>query len=508
MQQKDTPESPLPNPKSSNSTQHMFEPSVPVQTNHLIIGENEKVYAFHHDQRHLSLKQRFGLMSRTRQVLTVVGSVSVVFIISMIVLTFVMYEPPRKSSTNISTQSKRTTTNTDLNGDGVIDSKDTEIAAADVNNDGVVDEKDAAFTAADVNGDGVVDENDTLDSGTELSWWQALIAKVKRDKTTTTTTSSTASDTTLDTTSDETSYDDGLNTDEPDYVDSEEAVDGTVATDVEISDAAPIDVALIPSSSDGATYTIGTWNVYGANKQNVGSRAADILKSAQVLGLQEVHSSTKMNQVKTAACATCAYDVYMPSAGDSYPLLWEKALFKKVDQGSAYMSSPPGLAKRYAVWVKLQNKKTSKLSYVINTHLPPSVESGGNSTNGKYTASYKTHMDNLVALIKSKKADGIPLFVTGDFNVNFRRDCKVSFFPCQALAQGQSVVSGWASTSPKYNGVSGNQGTHASKDRLIDYVMAWKRSDVTANTSTVLGGNSYGWGGSDHKPSLLNVTVR
>jgi hypothetical protein len=40
--------------------------------------------------------------------------------------------------------------------------------------------------------------------------------------------------------------------------------------------------------------------------------------------------------------------------------------------------------------------------------------------------------------------------------------------------------------------------------------MAWKRPDITAIQSTIIeskaGAN--GWGGSDHKPSLLTVTVK
>lgn len=499
-------------------TEHMFESSVPLQTDHLITGDNEKVYAFHHSHKHLSLRQRFGLLSRTRQVALVVGSLSVVFIISMVALTFVMYEPPRKSSTPIATQSENANAGTDLNGDGVVDSTDAQIAVGDANKDGVIDEKDLNFVEGDINGDGVIDDYDMIeDTSGELAWWQKLIVDMKTKNKSSTDSTDTVSYENVVVGEREFSYDYDAKDIDGEYeesyedsapLDSEEAQDGTVPEDIKLSEVEPTDVVVAPSSSDGSTYTIASWNVYGANKQNVGSRAKDILKGAQVLGLQEVHGSTKMNQIKSAACSSCAYDVYMPSSGDSYPIMWDRSVFTKVDQGSQYMSSPPGLSKRYAVWVKLQNKKTGKSSYVINTHFAPSVESRGDATNSKYTPSYKTHMSNLVSLIRGKKSANIPLFVTGDFNVNFRRDCKVSYFPCRALAQDLSVPSGWALTNPKYSGISSSQGTHSNGDRLIDYVMAWKRSDVVANKSTILGGGGTGWGGSDHKPSLLSVTVR
>lgn len=519
MQPTDDKKSPPPEPKGSPSIQHMFEPSVSVQPDHLITGENEKVYAFHHDQKHLSLRQRFGLLSRTRQVVSVVSSVSVVFIVSMIALSFAMYKPPHKSSTLVTTKSSAV--DKDLNGDGVIDSKDAKVAAGDANKDGVVDDNDLAFVEADLNGDGVIDEKDTISvSDEDVSWWQKLLSNVKgtdeedSDEIATDYEEEWTDETTDDT---EAEYED-VTEEDSEAIDADSEVteedtvvssaDDTSATESDSVPVVTVDNTPVTGNASSSTYTIATWNVHGRNKQNVGSRAKDILKNAQILGLQEVHGSTKMNQIKSVACSSCDYEYYMPSAGDSYPIVWQKSLFKKVDQGSSYMSSPPGLAKRYAVWVKLQNRKTGKYSFVINTHLAPKVESKGNSTNSKYTSSYKTHMNNLVAFVKTKKSANIPLFITGDFNVTLRKDCKVSFFPCKSLAQGQGIVSGWALTSPKYKGVSSSQGTHSSGNRLIDYVMAWKRSDVTANTSSVIGGNSNGWGGSDHKPSLLNVTVR
>lgn len=519
MKSIDNKESTTPRSQGVPSPKHMFEPSVSVQPEHLITESNQKVYAFNHDQKHLSLKQRFKSLSRARQVVIAASTVSVTFIIAIVVLSVAMYTPPHKSSTLIATKSSAV--NADLNGDGLIDTEDDKIAAGDANKDGVIDGKDLDFIEADLNGDGVIDENDVASvSDEDISWWQKLLSNVKgtdeedSDEIATDYEEEWTDETTDDT---EAEYED-VTEEDSEAIDADSEVteedtvvssaDDTSATESDSVPVVTVDNTPVTGNASSSTYTIATWNVHGSNKQNVGSRAKDILKNAQILGLQEVHGSTKMNQIKSVACSSCDYEYYMPSAGDSYPIVWQKSLFKKVDQGSSYMSSPPGLAKRYAVWVKLQNRKTGKYSFVINTHLAPKVESKGNSTNSKYTSSYKTHMNNLVAFVKTKKSANIPLFITGDFNVTVRKDCKVSFFPCKSLAQGQGIVSGWALTSPKYKGVSSSQGTHSSGNRLIDYVMAWKRSDVTANTSSVIGGNSNGWGGSDHKPSLLNVTVR
>lgn len=359
----------------------------------------------------------------------------------------------------------------DNNGDGVVNSLDIESLVGDVNGDGVVDSADIAFVENDKNSDGIVDSNDSsisLPTNVEAENNDAIASTIN-------------------------------------------ATDGSEPnTNTPISQDTG-EVASAPASSNGTTYTIGTWNVYKNNTNDIGEMAKKIMQAAQVVGFQEVHSSEKINQMKKISCASCAYAMYMPSSGDSYPLLWNKSIFTKENQGSSWMSSPPNYAVRYAVWVKLKNNITGKSAYYINTHLPHLVESGGDLVAvSPNKDAYKTHMTNLLKMINKFKLENIPIFIVGDFNVNHRKDCKVSIFPCIMLAKDNDIVSGWSLTTTKLIGIKSTQGTHIDGTRLIDYVMAWKRPDVTAIQSTIIeskaGAN--GWGGSDHKPSLLTVTVK
>jgi hypothetical protein len=50
---------------------------------------------------------------------------------------------------------------------------------------------------------------------------------------------------------------------------------------------------------------------------------------------------------------------------------------------------------------------------------------------------YRNHMETLKALVLELKAPGVPVFVTGDLNVNYRRDVRVQdpAFPYVNLSQ-------------------------------------------------------------------------
>jgi endonuclease/exonuclease/phosphatase (EEP) superfamily protein YafD len=99
-------------------------------------------------------------------------------------------------------------------------------------------------------------------------------------------------------------------------------------------------------------------------------------------------------------------------------------------------------------------------------------------------------MEGLTDLIGPMKATGAEVFVTGDFNVNFRRDrvLKTKIFPyatMAALGLRASYESLW---EPRI-------GTHGGGTRLIDYVFSLPQNTVTPASQTVLRGY-----GSDHRP--------
>ena len=254
-------------------------------------------------------------------------------------------------------------------------------------------------------------------------------------------------------------------------------------------------------------FTIATWNVKGDNSQDIGTKSKSI--GADVIGLQEVHRTYHRDELRNIACSNCKYGVQFggSSSKGSDPILWNRSKFTKVKNGVSYMSSPAGLTVRYATWVQLKDKKTSKLFYVINTHTPPGVEKGsGWTSRSSMVSAYKNHMRNLANLIKSKISSSTPVFVVGDFNVDYRDDksCKISDWPCRKIGTPYKIYPAW-----RYNNLSGisrSQGTLHDGSRLIDYVMVPTRSDTKVQSTSVLGGNNNGWGGSDHKPSIATIS--
>jgi endonuclease/exonuclease/phosphatase (EEP) superfamily protein YafD len=121
-------------------------------------------------------------------------------------------------------------------------------------------------------------------------------------------------------------------------------------------------------------------------------------------------------------------------------------------------------------------------------------DGGPNKRQPKRLELYRKHMNGLRELIAPMKASGAAVFVTGDLNVNFRKDRVVQtpFFPfatMRALGLRASFESlGEPST-----------GTHVlpngSSMRLIDYVFSLQHPGVTPVSQEILRGYS-----SDHRP--------
>ena len=263
----------------------------------------------------------------------------------------------------------------------------------------------------------------------------------------------------------------------------------------DVSTPAPTPVPAAPSVTLSHKFTTASWNSNENNKLVVGDEVKSIMSKTQVLGLQEVHESKQRASISSKAiCSSCAYSGYMASynssaaSASSYPIIWTKTSFTQVGSGSSRKmcdvakTSKYSYAARYATWVKLQSKVNGKQFYVVNTHLMGVGESAGKpGTDTLLISRYKAHMTNLVALINELKAANIPIYVVGSFNVNYRYDrtVKTSYFPYVSLGAA-GVRSNWDLLS--LSGISSSAGTQGTGSRLIDYVFAWQRSDVTSNS--------------------------
>lgn len=227
--------------------------------------------------------------------------------------------------------------------------------------------------------------------------------------------------------------------------------------------------------------------------------ATAISTGLDVLALQEMGGVDR----KPLPSSFDGWDAYVPDAKKwqaSSPIMWRSARFEKQDSGSKLVSAsrnvgnegagPSDTEDKYVNWVQLKDKVTKQVIVVINSHFVASVEVDGAPTNNPAAQDritmYREHMAGLQELIRVKKLVGA-VVVTGDFNVDYRKDSqhKAKIFPYTGLGE----VNVWASyrwlgmpSGGTHEG-GGSSGTHSGENgRLIDYVCV-ERGDKVAPTS-------------------------
>ncbi len=317
--------------------------------------------------------------------------------------------------------------------------------------------------------------------------------------------------------------------------------------------------------SSSAPVTIGTWNTYVDNKNKLDTVIPSLMQKADIMALQEVHTTTQRNAIKDRIiCSTCAFEGVMYKnknkgkkidARGGYPIIWKKDMFKRV--GSYHLKKAANELKegkikfkpRYIAWITLQDMRTGKQFIVVNTHTYAKVEqNGGTYGHNKVNAGYKKHMTTLVSVLKSLQKQNLPIFVLGDLNVDYKTDDgRMSWFPHANLTP-LGFASNWklanySTTDPTPAttlaedelGSSANEDVidppidasqlatlqaHHLKQRIIDYVYAWtytdlstqtKRTDVAFQSTNILGlsdldSRGYAYG-SDHTPITATFAI-
>ncbi len=308
-----------------------------------------------------------------------------------------------------------------------------------------------------------------------------------------------------------------VESDPPEIDENGEPIVNDVESDAPIETPASTPVPSTPSPVLPHKYTTASWNSNADNTKIVGDQVLTLMNDAQVLGVQSLHHLDQRDSVKNKViCSSCKYAGYLPSYTDSkatqssYPIIWNKTSFTQVGSGSWRKMSDSltvgttTYAARYATWTRLQSRVNGKQIIVVNTHLISSVESSGKPTsNTGQLDRYKTHMNNLIALINELKSSNVPLYIVGNFSVNFRYDKNgyTSYFPYAAL-KPLAVRSNWDVMN--LSGISSTTGTTTADNHLVDYVFSWQRSDVTANSITIAA-SSYG---SSYKPVFYTTTIK
>jgi Endonuclease/Exonuclease/phosphatase family len=266
-----------------------------------------------------------------------------------------------------------------------------------------------------------------------------------------------------------------------------------------------------------STVQITTYNAAAATKTE--TAVADIVRLAavsDVMALQEMGSAKRRSAVAESLvnCETCSFDAYMPlpAVPGSTPILWNSERFRFKSSGTRQVSKdtfvgkagagPSTMRAKYINYVLLKDRQTKRNFYVLNNHAVPSVQGDGGRANRKYPkrlALYRQHMDGLKELVAELQANGRSVFVTGDLNVNYRRDRIVQdrLFPYYNLGRVGLQASHAALGEPMI-------GTHSlgSGSRLIDYVFYPRDKAVVPLTQEVLTGYS-----SDHRPLTVGFEL-
>ena len=270
------------------------------------------------------------------------------------------------------------------------------------------------------------------------------------------------------------------------------------------------------------TVRIATFNTAATSSTRQGfNDVKDLLAAGpDIVALQEMSSWERRERVRKRLldCADCTWDGYIPvpAVQGGQPVLWRSDKFTMLgrdwievapetfvgDRGAG----PATMHAKYVVRVRLLDNRTGRRIWILNNHFVPTVEGSDGSRNDNYrrTRLYARHMAGLQALVDKIRAEegGGLVFVTGDFNVNYRKDkiAQDPIFPYAALGTRALHSSYYKLGEPA-------TGTHVLDNgfdkRLIDYVHFKRTRRVTAVTQQVVRGMN-----SDHRPLIVDFNVR
>jgi endonuclease/exonuclease/phosphatase (EEP) superfamily protein YafD len=279
--------------------------------------------------------------------------------------------------------------------------------------------------------------------------------------------------------------------------------------------AATVTPAPISASVRIATYNTAAAVTVSDSLADIKNLAAD---GADVITLQEMGGGARRAAVTAALvdCSMCEYEAYMPADApmNSTPILYKWSRFRLESTGTRQVSEatyvgprgagPSTLRAKYINYVELRERATGQEVFILNNHTVPSVQAqdgGSDPTMPARLELYKQHMTGLKALITEIKATGAAVVVTGDLNVNFRRDriVKDRLFPYVNMGQ-VGVHASYESLGEPV------RGTHVLPNgndaRLIDYVSFLTHPAVVPTAQRVLLGYH-----SDHRPLVVDFKV-
>lgn len=243
-----------------------------------------------------------------------------------------------------------------------------------------------------------------------------------------------------------------------------------------------------------------------------------LARRSDVITLQEMSSGQKRAGIRRSlvACRGCRWGAYMPQPAvpGGTPILFRKRQYRLERAGTRQVSEPtkvggsgagPSTVRaKFINFVRLTERRTGRTVWVLNNHTVASVQGDGGRPNRKNRARlrlYRQHMDGLGAMVQRFRRKGGLVFVTGDFNVNYRTDhrAQAALFPYATMRAVGMVASYGPLGQP-------GRGTHVLAngrgDRLIDYVHHLPRRRMWPREQRILRGYA-----SDHRPLLVSYQI-
>ncbi len=246
--------------------------------------------------------------------------------------------------------------------------------------------------------------------------------------------------------------------------------------------------------------------------------AAVFARRPDVIALQEFWSPRRQQAVRDVYtdCADCTYDMYLP-IGDgrgAVPIIYRSDRFTLLGARSVPVTEdtyvgprgagPSMQAGKYVNHVALFDHVANHTINVLNNHLVASVQGDNGRPNRRMRPRlklYRTHMNNLLTMINEITVGAV--VVTGDFNVNYRRDrvTQAGIFPYRKLTS-VGLEASYAQLREPATGTHRLRGGNDS--RLIDQVWATggEASFLRAKWQRIMMGLN-----SDHRPLLVSYRL-
>jgi hypothetical protein len=445
----------------------------------LITQANSQAYVFEHGKQKRSLKQWFLDLPRTKKVFLIAGTTTVMFAALMIGLSFGGALNSGSGSNNLSSNDGSSSDLTDKNNDGVVDVND--ISVEETNDTSSSDTPDDTSTS----------DGNTATNSSSVAWWQKLLS-IK---------GTSSSSSSSDSSSGSSSYD---------YT----ATNYTAYTSAYIDEGYDSYTSYTDEVS-GTPIKVATWNVlkYDNTQSNLRNGVKDIFaEGATVIGLQEIDDPS-FNAGSVKKLASNSIGAYSPGEGTG--MVWNTGVVEKISANSFRPIASKG--KRFS-YGKFQMKSTGQQFYVMNVHMQPGVNEVSAGCSSDNCKAYKSHIKAVEAKVKElQSAKKIPLFIVGDFNIDYRNDaCKIDWFPCSALGK-VNMISSYKALNLK--SIIGNAKKYIDQaffwtdnsvgiipvsNKIIGSGASCKKSNVRDIDGDVV---IHCWNGSDHKPVLFSAKL-